>query len=220
MLADVASTLKRDFPTSPPHTGQRLAELILQPRLSYQTSPAYLRALSRVVTVASPLSAFPLPAMSDSDRLATNGNINVISEGAHKHDDNNASGGGAELTEIPWLKQQDATTDDHPLTSGLQSPRAASNSDTIPGDAASDVSDDAVHARGPSLIGVEDMGPQPEGSGLETGLATVTANGPEQPMTNHGIPGEAVTESRESAQEAPQPPENQDAMEGVETSTA
>ncbi|EMR69416.1 hypothetical protein UCREL1_3555 [Eutypa lata UCREL1] len=60
MLTEVTSTLKT-FPKYPPHTIQRLSELVLTPRRHYRNLPSYLHALDRVVHVTSGLNVYPLP---------------------------------------------------------------------------------------------------------------------------------------------------------------
>ncbi|KAF2858095.1 hypothetical protein K470DRAFT_296640 [Piedraia hortae CBS 480.64] len=89
-------TLERDFAQYPPHTIQRLAELVLHPKQHHRFLPAYLRALDRVVTVTSGAHDFPSQS-SDSATHGTNG----VSETSN-YDENL---GGALLTPIPWLRR-------------------------------------------------------------------------------------------------------------------
>jgi hypothetical protein len=60
LLKSIASTLTTLFTTHPPHTIQRLAELILHPKQHYNTLASYLHALDRVVHVTSGAHIFPL----------------------------------------------------------------------------------------------------------------------------------------------------------------
>jgi hypothetical protein len=93
----------------PPHTIQRLAELILYPKKHYNTLPAYLRAVDRVTSVTSSADIFPFrtPATENyhSNGLVHPGN----SSGVYIAPDyaqglgSDESLGGALLTPIPWL---------------------------------------------------------------------------------------------------------------------
>ena len=102
LLHTIIATLQTSFPTAPPHTSQRLAELLLAPRKHYHTLPSYLRALDRIVSVASPASVFPLKAINTSTP-STNGALSngICSPSPDPADDVDFIG-GAELTEIPW----------------------------------------------------------------------------------------------------------------------
>lgn len=104
LLSSLRSTLKTSFATAPPHTAQRLAELILRPTHHYRTLPSYLRALDRVLSVSSPANVFPLPAVGSSMASANGRLLN----GSSTPDSSNTPGGedfvgGAVLTPIPWL---------------------------------------------------------------------------------------------------------------------
>lgn len=244
LLNTIQSTLRSGFPTAPPHTAQRLAELILHPTNHYKTLPSYLRALDRIVSVASPASVFPLPTLTPA--ATTNGRLlNGTSSPSPGPADKNFIG-GAELTEIPWiLKEAGSPTpvpngptsdlrtestsvidgpngagsvetvtvnvngvhsahprDDgnvgHGITQGellrqeqeagivpvpaptpngrvTRSSAAASAAATraVGGDVGNIVDSEEtepVHARGPDVIGMEDMGPQAPGSGLAGGI--------------------------------------------------
>lgn len=252
LLQTIQSTLSTSFSTSPPHTAQRLAELILHPTKHYRTLPSYLRALDRIVSVASPASIFPLPDLTANPnhnvRMA-NGTLSPSPDPIDR-DDNFI--GGAELTEIPWLRNQsvgsplaaaalangtasDLRTESKSLIDG---PNGAGSVETVtvtlnssssqnsrsedgsgPGitqgellrqeqeagivpvptsphngritrssaasaaaaatravgldseeGASLDEDPEPVHARGPGVIGMEDMGPQAPSSGLAGGL--------------------------------------------------
>ena len=106
--AGIISALRANFSQAPPYTVQRLAELLLEPRRHYRTLPAYLRALDRVVGVASPADAFPLPAAATGADGTHIGGPNFLGattpaqagDGAHGRDDFN----GAALVRIPWVR--------------------------------------------------------------------------------------------------------------------
>jgi hypothetical protein len=93
--------LRRTFPENPPHTIQRLAELVLQPKQRYKFLPTYLRALDRVVSVSSPTTIFPLPqaVLPNSGGL-----LNGTTPSASSQLGSDESLGGALLTPIPWLR--------------------------------------------------------------------------------------------------------------------
>lgn len=98
LLNSIRSTMRAYFTSKPPHTIQRLAELILRPNTHYRTLPAYLRAMDRVVTVTSSADNFPLQMQSANQ---PNGLMNgETSDHGIGGDD---SLGGALLTPIPWL---------------------------------------------------------------------------------------------------------------------
>lgn len=130
MLAEITGVLNETFHTYPPHTIQRLAELVLEPRRHYRSLPAYLHAVDRVVHVTSGNNIYPLPpAIPDMSQMSMNG----ISDG---HESNGAGDGGSEpgqaiwasisngapigsdealggalLTPIPWLARRPPTGD-------------------------------------------------------------------------------------------------------------
>ncbi|KAH6669384.1 hypothetical protein B0J14DRAFT_118155 [Halenospora varia] len=115
LLTSITSTLESLFTKHPPHTIQRLAELILSPKQHYRTLPSYLHAVDRVVHVTSGAHAFPLPpAVPDpsSASILSNGMTDPlsISWGAAATATASSLGsdeslGGALLTPIPWLSK-------------------------------------------------------------------------------------------------------------------
>ncbi|EMC99167.1 hypothetical protein BAUCODRAFT_394061 [Baudoinia panamericana UAMH 10762] len=98
--------LERDFSHTPPYTIQRLAELVIYPKKHYRFLPAYLRALDRIVSVTSPVSEFPLPAMISNVNggFLTNGDATTNSITEREGLGSDESLGGALLTPIPWLR--------------------------------------------------------------------------------------------------------------------
>ncbi|KAI7239194.1 hypothetical protein KC330_g2023 [Hortaea werneckii] len=108
LYQNTTRALEHGFPQSPPHTIQRLAELVLEPKKYYRFLPSYLRALDRVVSVSSPLSDFPLPTLQadNTGGFLTNGDssqANGITEREGLGSDESL--GGALLTPIPWLQE-------------------------------------------------------------------------------------------------------------------
>jgi hypothetical protein len=248
LLQTILSTLSTTFATVPPYTAQRLAELLLHPTLHYRTLPSYLRALDRIVSVASPASAFPLPTINPT--TDTNGFLlNGASSPSPDPSAENNFIGGAELTEIPWLRNRGIGSQSPPVHNGLgpgndlrtestsliDGPNGAGSVETVTvnvngvsshpshsepshgitqgellrqeqeagivpvpspthngrvtrSSAAATAAatravmgedeegapgvgeEEPVHARGPDVIGMEDMGPQAPGSGLAGGL--------------------------------------------------
>lgn len=109
--------------SNPPHTIQRLAELVLEPTKYYRTLPAWLRAVDRVVNVSSSADIFPL---NDTPPLA-NGVVNGEGGGGifwnnkdtrsgSEYDSDrlgsDESLGGALLTPIPWLRNGGHSTEE------------------------------------------------------------------------------------------------------------
>jgi hypothetical protein len=101
----IRATLSKNFAKQPPHTVQRLAELVLEPRKRYKFLPPYLRALDRVVSVSSPLSLFPLPlAVLPTAVGMMNGTSAINTTTPTLGSDESL--GGALLTPIPWLQNR------------------------------------------------------------------------------------------------------------------
>lgn len=130
MLAEITGILSETFHTYPPHTIQRLAELVLEPRRHYRSLPAYLHAVDRVVHVTSGNNIYPLPpAIPDMSHMSINGLVdgpegngagNGESESGQAIWASSSNGapigsdealGGALLTPIPWLARRPANGD-------------------------------------------------------------------------------------------------------------
>ncbi|KAE8549176.1 hypothetical protein EYB25_007691 [Talaromyces marneffei] len=205
LIASIKSTLRAYFASKPPHTVQRLAELILRPTRQYRTLPAYLRAVDRVVSVSSCADIFPLPrtGYSPDDELA-NGITNGARSSFMVTDESLGSDeslGGALLTPIPWLRNHDLEAvqaemiaegavplrADAAVTQGelirqeqeagliatSQTPHVSSRyltENEEDGENSSPQPEEIPHARGPSVLGVEDLGLQ-DGKGVEMVLS-------------------------------------------------
>ncbi|KAL8868429.1 MAG: hypothetical protein Q9174_004999 [Haloplaca sp. 1 TL-2023] len=221
LLAAIQSNLRDSFPDAPPHTAQRLAELVLRPRRHYRNLASYLRALDRVVSVSSPTTVFPLPSTTSSNNgNYLNGTITPGSTG----DDPDDTLGGAALTPIPWLRDQVAPGTAERMvgsdlrresTSVIDGPNGVGSVETVtvaingnarqqgnsvtqgelirqeqeagvvpvpiarstappPTESKTEaVSEEDVipHARGPEVIGMEDMGPQSSSAGFNVEAA-------------------------------------------------
>ncbi|GIJ81814.1 hypothetical protein Asppvi_000317 [Aspergillus pseudoviridinutans] len=239
LLDSIKSTLKTFFSSKPPHTIQRLAELVLRPNAHYRTLPAYLRAVDRVVCVTSTADIFPLQTETSAGQA--NG---VLNGGGHSFifpdhaPGSDESLGGALLTPIPWLtgasspgndggatlseglvsgdslslvaqaphsEQVQSDTASEPTAQGQSSEMTAQN-ETMGGTSPppADSSEEIPHARGPPILGVEDMGLQ-DGKGVQmtlaqdaNALATQSPAQAEQPSST----AEEQTENREPASRA------------------
>ncbi|MCJ1309775.1 hypothetical protein MMC25_003436 [Agyrium rufum] len=100
LLQSITRTLQTAFSSYPPHTVQRLAELILYPTRHYKTLPSYLRAVDRVVSVSSTANTYPLPSLARSNGETTNESAFLAS---NTGGENGSDFNGAALTPIPWL---------------------------------------------------------------------------------------------------------------------
>ncbi|GKT43092.1 uncharacterized protein ColSpa_03273 [Colletotrichum spaethianum] len=120
MLDEINSVLST-FPKYPPHTIQRLAELVLEPRRHYRHLASYLHAVDRVVHVTSGANTYPLPpAIPDMATMtllsngSSNGQENPAAAVAWSNSTNSVAStvgtdealGGALLTPIPWLTRR------------------------------------------------------------------------------------------------------------------
>ncbi|KAL5000546.1 hypothetical protein BDV10DRAFT_35295 [Aspergillus recurvatus] len=193
ILQSIQSTVRSLFSSKPPHTIQRLAELILRPNAQYRTLPAYLRALDRVVSVTSSADVFPLPMQSGAATAQPNGTLNGAQTTFSLPDDALGSDealGGALLTPIPWLNNTSSPgpegtgCDEVPIVTSsptLQNQLLTQPADPttqqdvdaggsiLEGEATAEPTEEIPHARGPSVLGVEDMGLQ-DGKGVEMTL--------------------------------------------------
>ncbi|KAL1839871.1 hypothetical protein VTJ49DRAFT_1057 [Mycothermus thermophilus] len=121
MLDEVLSVLRTNFPRYPPHTIQRLSELVLKPRQHYRNLVPWLHALDRVVHVTSGANTYPLPpALPDIGAMSLlvngaggagpTGGMTIDTDAANNNNNSNNNDpgsdealGGALLTPIPWL---------------------------------------------------------------------------------------------------------------------
>ncbi|KAF2470985.1 uncharacterized protein BDR25DRAFT_261296 [Lindgomyces ingoldianus] len=106
--SSIRDTLSKNFSKSPPHTIQRLAELVLQPKERYRFLPPYLKALDRVVSVSSPTTIFPLP---QAVLPTATGLLNGMTSTAPSTLGSDESLGGALLTPIPWLQNRGSSSE-------------------------------------------------------------------------------------------------------------
>ena len=136
MLDEILSVLRTNFTQHPPHTIQRLSELVLFPRQHYRNLVPYLHALDRVVHVTSGANTYPLPpalpeigAMSllaNGPGSATAGGLSIDIAAANTPGSDEALG-GALLTPIPWLaRRANGTGSEDGSDAGSSSPLSAS----------------------------------------------------------------------------------------------
>ena len=222
-LNSILRTLRSTFADKPPHTIQRLAELVLNPNKHYKTLPAWLRAVDRAVSVTSTADIFPLPQAQSLpqgvlDGPLTNGVTNGLGSGTGgggilwTNSDTRDAGlgsdeslGGALLTPIPWLKNGEIAGTTTPKLDPLEPIDKPSNSfvperqdgavtqgelirmeqeagivpvsQTI-GEGSVEIESESAeagpHARGPDVVGVEDMGLQ-DGKDIEVQISKGSA---------------------------------------------
>ncbi len=222
-LNSILRTLRGSFAEKPPHTIQRLAELVLNPNKHYKTLPAWLRAVDRAVSVTSTADIFPLPQAQSLpqgvlDGAHTNGVTNGLGSGTGgggilwTNSDTRDAGlgsdeslGGALLTPIPWLKSGEIAGTKSPESDPLESIDKPGNSfvperqdgavtqgelirmeqeagivpvsQTI-GEGGVEMESEGAeaipHARGPDVVGVEDMGLQ-DGKDVEVQISKGSA---------------------------------------------
>ncbi|KAJ5679538.1 hypothetical protein N7462_007782 [Penicillium macrosclerotiorum] len=187
LLNSIRSAIQTLFVRKPPHTIQRLAELILRPTAHYRTLPAYLRAVDRVVSVTSGADIFPFNSPATTGTQPNGLMHPTNSAGTYLTPDyssglgSDESLGGALLTPIPWLTnvsfesesggalQEVAPSQEQGIDTGatlaMEGQEAEAGSSSPP----TDTSDEVPHARGPPVVGVEDLGLQ-DGKDLEVKL--------------------------------------------------
>ncbi|KAH7138686.1 hypothetical protein B0J11DRAFT_546375 [Dendryphion nanum] len=176
--ASIRTILSNNFPAKPPHTIQRLAELVLHPKKHYRFLPSYLRALDRVVSVTSTAAAFPLELniLPSSDALSVNGNPTPqILLGSDE------SLGGALLTPIPWL-QNNASQSEliSESTEIVEGPNGAGRIETV-----------SVISGNPSLASSSSSSAQPQ-------ISSSHPDGETLPYTGAVTQGEILRQEQEA----------------------
>ncbi|KFX98167.1 hypothetical protein V490_02440 [Pseudogymnoascus sp. VKM F-3557] len=175
LLSSIVSTLNTHFTVYPPHTIQRLSELILQPKLHYRSLPAYLHAFDRVVHVTSGAHLYPLPAPvpdANGAKILTNGvssgpDPESISWGNSTQVPPNLGSdeslGGALLTPIPWLQSMSATNGEA-SSSDLEGEVKTERTETIDGpNGAGSIETVSVSVNGVSSTTLASVGDSSEG---------------------------------------------------------
>lgn len=123
--------MSKNFANHPPHTIQRLAELVLEPKKRYRYLSPYLRALDRVVSVSSPLTIFPLPqAVLPTAGGLLNGTTSIPNPQTSTLG-SDESLGGALLTPIPWLHSRGQNELISESTEMVDGPNGAGRIETV-----------------------------------------------------------------------------------------
>lgn len=122
----ICTSLTKNFSKYPPHTLQRLAELVLEPKKHYRFLPSYLRALDRTVSVTSSTIIFPFP---QATLPSTAGFLNGTVTPPQSTLGSDESLGGALLTPIPWLANRPAGSPDS--TEMADAPSGAGRIETV-----------------------------------------------------------------------------------------
>ncbi|KAI1115620.1 hypothetical protein F5Y14DRAFT_409731 [Nemania sp. NC0429] len=135
MLSDITSYLQSTFPTYPPHTIQRISELVTNPKRHYRSLTTYLHALDRVVRVTSGLNVYPLPStFAEVPGALANGVLESSSRtGPRVSPGSDEALGGALLTPIPWIQHdRRSITGSLPLPAQLAQAQQAQSSASTP----------------------------------------------------------------------------------------
>lgn len=130
MLGEINTTL-RSFTTHPPHTMQRVAELILTPRRHYRTLTSYLHALDRVVHVTSPSSTYPLPLPDVSFANGAPADTVSWANTAQSSPGGEEALGGALFTPIPWLPKDSQRELRTESTETIEGPNGVGSIETV-----------------------------------------------------------------------------------------
>ena len=130
MLDEITSTL-RSFKIHPPHTIQRIAELILTPRNHYRTLTSYLHALDRVVHVTSPSSTYPLPLPDVSFSNGAPADTVSWANTAQNSPGGDEAVGGSLFTPIPWLPKDSQRELRTESTETIEGPNGVGSVETV-----------------------------------------------------------------------------------------
>lgn len=178
LLEQSLNTLRTTFAQKPPHTIQRLSELVLYPTKYYRTLPAWLRALERIVSVTSGADIFPLSDIPPN--IGNNGIINGTEMGGilfpnssnetrngYDRDSlgSDESLGGALLTPIPWLKDSDLGSGTDSSTMGSSS-KVESWQDQSPEEEMLPVGDDNMTATADAAQAIAVVAQEQNGGGM------------------------------------------------------
>ncbi|KAL0935401.1 uncharacterized protein CTRU02_209992 [Colletotrichum truncatum] len=190
MLIEINSVLST-FPKYPPHTIQRLAELVLEPRRHYRHLASYLHAVDRVVHVTSGANVYPLPpAVPDISAMTLLSNGTVSANGSSPQDPAAAVSwgnstnsvastvgtdealGGALLTPIPWLTRRPSPGSSSPASSNGGGPAEirTESTETIDGpNGVGSIETVSVSVNGIPSMGASNNGTAASGRGITQG---------------------------------------------------
>ncbi|KAF2969650.1 hypothetical protein GQX73_g3925 [Xylaria multiplex] len=161
MLSDITSYLTSTFPKYPPHTIQRISELVINPKQHYRTLITYLHALDRVVRVTSGLNIYPLPS-THAEIPATNlanGVLEVSSRpSSWASPGSDEALGGALLTPIPWIPHNQRSVTSSPTQTAQlpqpQQPQTVASAQEVPAEFEGEVRTESTETiDGPNGVG-------------------------------------------------------------------
>ncbi|KAF6818727.1 hypothetical protein CSOJ01_01680 [Colletotrichum sojae] len=218
MVVEINAVLS-SFPKYPPHTIQRLAELVLEPRRHYRHLASYLHAVDRVVHVTSGANVYPLPpAIPDASAmtLLSSGGPNgsggphdpaaAVSWGNSTNSVASTVGtdealGGALLTPIPWLTRRPSPGSASPASSsGGGGPAEIRTEHTETIDGPNGVG--SIETVSVSVNGIPSMGARNNGGGSNSPSSAGPGPGP-GPGSNSAAP-RAITQGELLRQEQEQ----------------
>ncbi|KAI1282780.1 hypothetical protein F5Y07DRAFT_350863 [Xylaria sp. FL0933] len=160
MLSDITSHLKSTFPTHPPHTIQRISELVINPKQHYRSLPTYLHALDRVVRVTSGLNVYPLPSThAEMPTNMPNGVLDLSSRPSPwASPGSDEALGGALLTPIPWIPHNQRSVSASPAQtvqlSQTQQPQPTASPQDVPAEFEGEVRTESTETiDGPNGVG-------------------------------------------------------------------
>ncbi|KAI3338256.1 hypothetical protein F4824DRAFT_90481 [Ustulina deusta] len=160
MLSEITSYLESTFPTYPPHTIQRISELVINPKQHYRSLTTYLHALDRVVRVTSGLNIYPLP--STHAEIPANPANGVLDASARPSPwaspGSDEALGGALLTPIPWISHNQRSVTGSPThtvhLSQSQQPQLAASAQEVPAEFEGEVRTESTETiDGPNGVG-------------------------------------------------------------------
>ncbi|KAI1421876.1 hypothetical protein F5Y12DRAFT_765519 [Xylaria sp. FL1777] len=160
MLSDITSYLKSTFPIYPPHTIQRISELVINPKQHYRSLITYLHALDRVVRVTSGLNIYPLPSThAEIPANLANGVLDVSSRPSPwASPGSDEALGGALLTPIPWIPHNQRSVTSSPTQaaqlSHAQQPQPTASAQDMPAEFEGEVRTESTETiDGPNGVG-------------------------------------------------------------------
>jgi len=184
LINSITQTLRNGFINKPPHTIQRLAELLLYPNKHYKTLAAYLRAMDRIVSVSSTADIFPLSeAPATVNGVNGDGGLGILwnnNDTRNGYDGDSLGSdeslGGALLTPIPWLRNGIGSVED----SGEHSTQLDSNSSASSDGLGEPISLVGVSVNGDPLVPEREDGAVTQGELMrmeqEAGVVPLTQN--------------------------------------------
>ncbi|KAF6829046.1 hypothetical protein CPLU01_08165 [Colletotrichum plurivorum] len=220
MVVEINAVLS-SFPKYPPHTIQRLAELVLEPRRHYRHLASYLHAVDRVVHVTSGANVYPLPpAIPDASAmtLLSSGGPNgsggphdpaaAVSWGNSTNSVASTVGtdealGGALLTPIPWLTRRPSPGSASPASSnGGGGPAEIRTEHTETIDGPNGVG--SIETVSVSVNGIPSMGARNNNGGSGSNSPSPSSAGPGPGSNSNSVATRGITQGELLRQEQEQ----------------